>query len=441
MAQCQCPALLIAAPASGQGKTTLTAALARYHRNQGRRVRVFKTGPDFIDPMVLQAASGYPVYNLDLWIVGEQRCRQLLADAAQKADLILIEGVMGLFDGTPSSADLAEKFNIPALVLVDAGAMAQSFGAIALGLASYRPGLDIFGLIANRVAGPRHHQMLEESIPKPIRFIGSLPRENGIILPERHLGIVQGMEIADLEQRLERAAQLIEQQGLTELPPPTDFDRPAENTYSPLLRGQTIAVARDTAFAFVYQDNLNLLKDLGAELRFFSPLQDTCLPPADSLYLPGGYPELHAEQLGSNHAMLNAVRDHHSQGKPIVAECGGMMYLAEQIVTKERKRWPMAGILPGEAVMQTSLAGIGSQYARFGSGTLRGHTFHYSLLHTSLSSALSTRRHPGGDPGRETGEAVYRQGNLTASYVHWYFDSDPSVCAALFLPSESTPDA
>ncbi len=206
MSRRACPALFLAAPASGQGKTTVTAALARHHRDLGRRVRVFKTGPDFLDPMILERASGAPVYQLDLWMGGEAHCRQLLYQAAGAADLILIEGVMGLFDGDNSSADLATRLGIPVLAIIDASHMAQTFGALALGLATYRPGLPFAGVFANRVAGERHYQMLVESLPAGLTAHGWLPRDADIALPSRHLGLVQGAEIADLEARLDRAA-------------------------------------------------------------------------------------------------------------------------------------------------------------------------------------------------------------------------------------------
>ncbi|MBL4622494.1 MAG: AAA family ATPase, partial [Immundisolibacteraceae bacterium] len=169
-----CPALLISAPASGQGKTTLAAGLARYYQQHGRQVRVFKTGPDFIDPTILEQASGHPVYQLDLWMVGDQRCRQLLFEASLEADLILIEGVMGLFDGNPSSADLAQTFGLPVLLVIDGSAMAQTFGAVALGLADYRGALTIAGVVANRVAGPGHATMLQQSLPVSIPWFGAM---------------------------------------------------------------------------------------------------------------------------------------------------------------------------------------------------------------------------------------------------------------------------
>ncbi len=190
----RCPALLVSAAASGQGKTSVTAALARYHRNQGRRVQVFKTGPDFLDPMILNRASGYPVYQLDLWMVGQQACQQMLYQAAVTADLVLIEGVMGLFDGTPSSADLSQVLGIPVLAVVEASAMAQTFGAIAYGLAHYRPDLPFWGVLANRVANPGHAALLAESLPPGMSYLGALTRDgervqSGIVITRKDRGV------------------------------------------------------------------------------------------------------------------------------------------------------------------------------------------------------------------------------------------------------------
>ena len=215
----QCPALFISAPASGQGKTTVTAALARLHRNAGRRVRVFKTGPDFLDPMILQVACGEPVDALDLWMVGEAECRRLLHAAASRADLILIEGVMGLFDGTPSGADLARLFGIPVLAVIDGSAMAQTFAAIAHGLATFQPSLPFAGVFANRIGSDRHAEILRASLPESIRWYGAIKRSLEVELPSRHLGLLQSAEIADLDQRLDRAAQMIAITGAAELPP------------------------------------------------------------------------------------------------------------------------------------------------------------------------------------------------------------------------------
>ena len=322
------PALLISAPASGQGKTTVTAALARFHANLGRRVRVFKVGPDFLDPMILERASGTPVYQLDLWMGGEAHCRQLLYEAAGAADLILVEGVMGLFDGNPSSADLAVRFGLPVLAIIDANAMAQTFGAVAHGLANYRTGLPFAGVLANRVANTGHAEMLQTSVPAAICYQGTLYRYPDFALPERHLGLVQAHELADLDQRLDGLAAAVAETQLAALPEAVELVNVQPVDVQPLLAGVRIAVARDLAFSFVYPANLDLLRAMGAELRFFSPLQDSTLPEADSLYLPGGYPELHLEALEQNRAMRDSIRAHQSAGKPSVAECGGMLYLS-----------------------------------------------------------------------------------------------------------------
>lgn len=425
-----CPALLLSAPASGQGKTTVTAGLARYHRNQGRKVRVFKTGPDFLDPMILERASGQPVYQLDLWMVGERDSQALLYQAAQEADLILIEGVMGLFDGTPSSADLAALFGVPVLALINAHAMAQTFGAVAYGLAHYRPGLPFAGVLANRVAGPGHADLLAESLPPDLRYFGWLPRDGEIALPDRHLGLVQAAEIIDLETRLESIAARVARTELAKLPPPVSFPGITLEPPAQLLKGVRIGIARDTAFAFLYPANLDTLRALGAELAFFSPLADTELPMVDSIYLPGGYPELHLDTLANNASMRESLRRHHQAGKPLYAECGGLLYTVESLADKEGHRAPMLGLLPGHAALQSKLAGLGMQAVELPEGELRGHTFHHSRLETPLEPLAHGRRQRDG----RSGEAVYRAGRLTASYLHLYFAGNPAAAARLFLP-------
>ena len=423
-----CPALLVAAPASGQGKTTVTAALARRYRDRGLRVRVFKTGPDFLDPMILEHASGNPVYQLDLWMGGEKHCRHLLYEAAGEADLILIEGVMGLFDGNPSSADLAARFGIPVLAVIDASAMAQTFGAVAHGLAAYRTQLPFAGVFANRVAGERHYRMLAESLPPGLNLLGWLPRAAEIALPERHLGLMQAVEIADLDARLERAAALMLSSDTS--PAPVEF-APVE-TASPQrpLAGVRIACARDCAFSFLYRANLDLLSILGAELAFFSPVSDAALPPCDALYLPGGYPELHLGVLATNRAMKVAIRAHHTAGKPIVAECGGMLYLLESLTDVKGDCAEMVGLLPGHATMQDKLGNLGLHGVTLPEGTLRGHTFHYSRMESPL--APITWSESARADGR--GEPVYRLGQLHAAYLHLYFPSNPEAAARLFTP-------
>src|SRR5690606_33902717 len=243
----QCPALLIAAPASGQGKTTVTAALARLHRRAGRRVRVFKCGPDFLDPMILARASGAPVCQLDLWMVGEAESRRLLWEAAGEADLILIEGVMGLFDGTPSAADLARRFGVPVLAVIDGSAMAQTFGALAHGLASFQPDLPFSGVLGNRVGSERHGQILRDALPASLRWYGALPRSSEVELPSRHLGLVQAEELADLDARLDAAADALAASADTSLPTPVNFAAPPARVLESSLAGVRIGVARDAA--------------------------------------------------------------------------------------------------------------------------------------------------------------------------------------------------
>ena len=436
-----CSALFIAAPASGQGKTTLTAGLARLHRRLGRRVRVFKSGPDFLDPMILERASGAPVYNLDLWMGGEAHCRGLLHQAAREVDLILVEGVMGLYDGEPSGADLAARFDLPLLCLIDAGAMAQTFAALAWGLVRFRPGPRLAGVVANRVGGSGHAAMLTQQLPADIPLLGLLYRDAALELPHRHLGLWQADEVTDLDARLERIADALADTELARLPAPTVFAAAAPNApdspntpLEPVLAGLRIGIARDLAFSFLYQANLDLLRAAGADLCFFSPLADAEPPVCDALYLPGGYPELSLQRLADNAPMRAAIRAHQAAGRPILAECGGLLYLLESLApvptSTPAEPLPMVGLLPGHAQMQTRLANLGLQQVELPEGRLRGHTFHHSRAEIDLqplARSVSQRHH--GQP-----EAVYRLGRLTASYLHLYFPSNPLAAARLFLP-------
>lgn len=425
-----CPAVLIAAPASGQGKTTVTAALARHHVSQGRRVRVFKCGPDFLDPMILARACGAPVDPLDLWLLGEEECRRRLWQAAGEAELILIEGVMGLFDGTPSAADLARRFGVPVLAVIDGAAMAQTFAAIAHGLASYQSDLPFAGVLANRVGSARHAEILRDSLPAHLGWYGALPRDAAIELPSRHLGLVQAAELADLDARLDAAAAALAASADLRLPPAVTFAAPAPLQHEPLLAGVRIGVARDEAFAFVYPASLDLLRELGAELVCFSPLDDRQLPAVDSLYLPGGYPELHLQRLAGNAPMRAAIRAHHAAGKPILAECGGMLYLLDGLTDLHGQRAPMLGLLPGEAVMQPRLVALAMQEIELHGERLRGHSYH----HSRMDCALPPAAHGACPNYRRLSEPLYRSGRLTASYIHFYLPSAPRAAAALLRP-------
>jgi len=459
-------ALLIAAPASGQGKTTITSALARLHTRQGRKVRVFKCGPDFLDPYWHSLASGAPVYQMDLWMTGEMDCRARLHAAAQEADLIIVEGVMGLFDGEPSAADLAQRFGLHVLAVVDASAMAGTFGALAFGLQHYRPDMPWAGVLANRVASERHAGMLARSVRDPAHFMGAVMRNAAMTLPERHLGLTVASEVTDAMERLDAAADALATTPLGQMSPddlqrwavdfasleyapesgvaerlatcpPTALRSPPLPTQSalpprfPTLQGRTIAVARDAAFCFIYAANLDTLRAIGAELVFFSPLTDATLPACDALWIPGGYPELHAQTIAANTALRDSLAAHIASGKPVWAECGGMMALFDTLVTVDGERHAQWGLLPGEVTMHKRLAALGPQQLRLSSGTLRGHTFHYSTTATPLQASVRTAR-PDSDPMPDAGEAVWQQGAVRASYFHAWFPSCPEAVVELF---------
>jgi len=450
----RCPALVIAAPASGQGKTTVTAALARLHTRQGRRVRVFKCGPDFLDPHWHQLASGAPVHQLDLWMTGATDCAQRLRAAAAEADLLLIEGVMGLFDGEHSVGDLAQRFGIPVLAVVDASAMGGTLGAIVHGLRHYRAGLPWAGVLANRVAGDRHAQMLRDGLADAADWLGALPRvvgdaaggrEPGGLLPERHLGLVAAHELPDALQRLDAVADALAGTPLGRMSA-ADLQRWAVDfggtpvgraAITPLLAGRTVAVAADEAFCFIYEANIDTLQQLGARVVRFSPLRDAALPACDALWLPGGYPELHADALAANTAMRDSLQAHVAAGRPVWAECGGMMALLESITLADGRRVPLWGLLPGQATMQRRLAALGPRALRMGTHELRGHTFHYSVTDSPAAVCARAQR-PDHAGAPDDGEAVYRHGSIHASYFHAWFASSPQATAAL-LGAEAGP--
>lgn len=419
-------AVLVAAMASNQGKTSVTAALARQLLRRGLRVRVFKCGPDFIDPMLLERASGAPVHTLDLWMVGVEECRRRLHDAAREADAILIEGVMGLYDGSPSAADLSREFGLPVLALIDASAMAQTAGAVARGLRDYGP-VQLAGVVANRIASQGHADMVASSL-RDIPLVGWLARQDRP-LPERHLGLVLPGELDGLETLLDQLADGLHfnEEAWNALP---RMAQPACAWPDPgrLLDGRAVAIARDAAFCFLYPANLDLLEKMGARLHYFSPLADQAVPgDADAVYLPGGYPELHCAALAQAANWQSSIRTAHARGLPILAECGGMMALADGLTDQDGQRWPMAGLLPGEVRMQARLAGLGAQAMPTDQGPVRGHTFHYSRL----ESPAPVQAHAVKAGSGAQGEAVYRVGSLTASYFHAYFPSNPPAVAAL----------
>jgi cobyrinic acid a,c-diamide synthase len=421
-----CPAVLVSAAASGQGKTLTTAALARAWRNRGLTVQAFKCGPDFIDSMILQVATGRPVYNLDLGMCGLEDAKAQLYNAAMHADVIIAEGVMGLYDGTPSTADIAKTFNLPVALVIDASGMAQTFAAIAHGLYDFEPSLVRAGLIANKVGSPGHANMLKDALVKHSQhtnvvtpWLGSMPKDEKFSLPERHLGLHLAHEISDIEQRIEAAAQLLEAD--LPLPPLVQFEAPRKETLPDLLQGKTIAVARDAAFCFIYQANIDCLQAMGAKLIYFSPMFDR-LPDADAYWIPGGYPELHLDAISQNIEMRSGLAQAANAGIPILAECGGMMALGKQI-----NGVPTFGLIDGTSEMQPKLQGLGTQHVTTEIGTIGAHTFHYGLFDTAMTPSYIAKSK------YRTGEAVYIENQITASFLHFYFPSNPVMAAQFFL--------
>jgi len=450
-----CPALFLAGPSSGQGKTTVTAALARLLKSQGKVVRVFKTGPDYLDPQILEQASGQAVEQLDIWMAGESYCRQRLYEAAQVADFILVEGAMGLFDGEPSSADLAACFGIPIAVVMDVKGMAQTAAAIMKGLASFRDDISVVGLIANGCSTARHTELIRDalsckkesstrgackqdslqelsSVETPL--LATFARDTSVALPERHLGLVQASEARSLlEERFDAGAIALSkgfQMPLEKIFPVIEFcaDKTAQAPIPKCLSGLKIAVAKDEAFSFIYQANLELLTEMGASYEFFSPLHDERMPEADGLWLPGGYPELHADRLAKNTTMLESITKFYTSDHPILAECGGFLYCLESLIDLEDNSHAMLGLLAGEGAMKGKRGCQGMQTAILPEGELRGHAHHRSRSAVIQEPISFARRQRHAAPG----EAIYRSKSLTASYLHLFFPSNPHVIGALF---------
>lgn len=430
MNKISCPAILVSAPASGQGKTLVTAALARAWRNQGLTVQAFKCGPDFIDSMILQAATGRPVYNLDLGMCGLEDGKMQLYRAAQTADVIVIEGVMGLYDGTPSSADIAKAFGLPVALVIDASGMAQTFAAIVHGLYDYEPALQTAGVIANKVGSQGHADMLKDTLCNSARlkkhlsteipWLGALIKDEKLSLPERHLGLHLAHEITDIEARIEAAAEMLGSD--LALPPSVAFDASTEYTLPKVLEGKTIAVARDAAFCFIYPANIDCLLSLGADIIYFSPTNDSELPEADAYWLPGGYPELHLEHISQNSLMRISLQKAATVGKPILAECGGMMALGQSLNGTKT-----FDVIQGVSEIQSKFQGLGTQHVTIKNSMIGAHTFHYGKFDTSMQPAHIA------DSRYGKGEAIYCQGNITASFLHFYFPSNPLLTAQFFL--------
>jgi cobyrinic acid a,c-diamide synthase len=482
--------ILIAGVSSGVGKTTLTMGLIAALRRQGLVVQPFKAGPDYIDPTYHTLAAGRPCRNIDTWMTPPDRALTLYHHAAQKADIAVIEGVMGIFDGFSytdeegSTAQIAKLVGAPVLLSLDVGKMARSAGALALGYTQFDPALNIAGFILNRCGSVGHYQGVKQAVEaatgRPV--VGWLPKTANLHIPERHLGLMPTDERGDLTAFIHHAADLVEQYFDLELilsiaslmsRQKTNYELQITNyeTEIPLTGAQVVnrkskivnpkskvplAVARDAAFSFYYEDNLDLLRAAGAEILFFSPLRDSTLPPETAgLYLGGGFPEIYADQLAANELMLASLRRAYAAAMPIYAECGGFMYLTEAIIDLNGQRHPMVGLVPGLTRMQPHLVSLGYRIVESPSGnfllpaglTTRGHEFHWSTwepgakddggrMKDEISSSSfirlpSDEGHPSSfQPAwlirpRQSEEKLepngYANNNLIASYMHLHF--------------------
>ena len=426
-------AVIIAAPGSGSGKTTLTLALLRGLREAGIAVASAKVGPDYIDPAYHAAASGRTCHNLDTWSMSDRTLSALIADLQRGASAIVVEGVMGLFDGAPdgrgSAADLSRRTGWPVVLVVDASGMAASVAALVHGFVSYDPGVEVAGVIFNRTGSKRHGELLRRAMqPLGIPVFGCVTRSECLELPDRHLGLVQAREHPDLEGFLARAAEQISREvdtkALLAAARPARFERLEEPHGLPVL-GQRIAVARDDAFAFCYPYVLDAWRRAGCEISFFSPIDDE--PPtedADAVYLPGGYPELHAARLADAGRFKAALKRCAERGAVVYGECGGYMVLGERLVDGDGVSHRMAGLLPVETSFESPRLNLGyREVALVGDGVFggkgtrfRGHEFHFASVlaqspATPLFRAFNAELEPLGDAGMQAG-------NVMGSFVH-----------------------
>ena len=420
---------MIAAPGSRQGKTVVTAALARQQLRLGKKVCVLKVGPDFLDPMIHQIASGQTVRNLDWWMMGEPACRKLLADAARDNDVVLIESLMGLHDNTPSNAWLASILGLPVIQVMDLSKFAQTAAAIVYGMQTYAEPFELHAVVGNRLGSDHHHNLVREAMPANVHYAGSIRRDDRMILPQRHLGLVQGGELDDLDDRLDAMADCIDSYLQNfQLPVRKIEYQGLGQKVEPVLAGKRIAIANDDAFGFIYQDNIDTLCQLGAELNYFSPLADQEAPQSDALWLPGGYPELHLSRLGKCKRSLESIRQFVESGKPGLAECGGMMLLGNRLVNADGIEISGAGVIDAEFVMQRRFQSVGHQFLCIGGFTIRGHSFHHSSMKASVAPIARWTKRSG-----DEGESVFRTKNTLMSYGHLSFVSSPNFIADLFL--------
>lgn len=439
------PRLVISGTSSNAGKTTVMVGLVRALRSRGLRVAVFKCGPDYLDPTYHVRASGVPCHNLDGWMMGRESILSTFAYASQGADIALLEGVMGLFDGASptsdegSTAEIAKWLDAPVLLVCDAGGMARSIAALAKGFSMFDADVQIAGLICNRIGSRGHLDLLREATEGRPPVLGGLPKEVALAFSDRHLGLHTADRATVSEDVFvawgERVNEWCDIEGILAIA----RNAPALPAFPVMGRivGEgarcRIGLAFDEAFHFYYDDNLRRLESMGADLVRFSPIHDAHLPDIDGLYFGGGYPEVHAERLSLNLSMRNDVVSFAESQGPIYGECGGLMYLSNGIRTLDGVLHPMVGLIPGEAEMTDRLQALGyvevdtKDETMFGPAGLRfrGHQFRYSDFHLSadIDRCYHVRRRRGDDVLHEG----YRKGNTLASYVHAHWASNPRL--------------
>jgi cobyrinic acid a,c-diamide synthase len=454
--------IVIAGTASGVGKTLVTLGLISVFRRKGLKVQPFKVGPDFIDPGYHTLASGLSSRNLDGWMLSTDRVQETFLKHTRQSDLAIVEGVMGLFDGSDgksekgSTAQIAKLLDLPVILVVDARSMARSVGAVVYGFEQYDPKINVAGVIFNRVGSSKHYEYLHDAVTVrcSAKVLGYLSRHEALQLPERHLGLVTAGEfglpknlmnhlIHEVESHVKIDEILLTAKrhsfaknlgsGISAIP--------AQILSKPVFPAVRLAVASDDAFSFYYPDNLDLLSELGVDLCYFSPMRDISLPEGiHGIYLGGGYPEIYAGALAANQAIRKEIRQAAEEGLPIYAECGGLMYLTRAIQDPDGRAHEMVGLFPTEARMLKKRKALGYVEVRLAQDcllgragwTIRGHEYHYSeltsdLLHQNIHGVYELLVRNENAPRKEG----YQYRNVLASYVHLHFGSNPNVAQSI----------
>ena len=417
------PSLLIAAPLSESGKSTLTMGLLRAYTRRGLATQAFKCGPDYVDPKLHSVATGRPAVNLDLFMYGAERVQALYDHYSQDAQAVIVEGVMGLFDGYDrdkgSAADIARLLDLPVVLVVTPRSMAYTVAPLLYGLQHFDPRIKIAGVIFNKVSSERHLTYLTQAAADAgVPVLGSLPRVDDIAIPSRYLGLDVD-DLAQIDRYADQVADLLEQHLDIDRLLAISSERKERPHEAPLLQKHSssaprrIAVARDDAFNFLYQENVRQLEQWG-EITYFSPLSDSSLPPSDFVYLPGGYPELHLEQLSANKSMLDSLREYISGGGAMLAEGGGMLLLCEAIVDEKGSSYPLVGALQQTATMQQRGLALGYRQLEIEGVAVRGHEFHYSRIIDPLPT-VAQQYNAWGDP---VATALWHTDHCYATYTH-----------------------